>query len=122
MAKNKKETTFIDLEDLRSEYESTYLHYFQKNPMSFEKWLKKEKGIDGIISIKKIKNNMQEEIKKLIKVYEIQKREYDSMLNKYNEKGIEDLDFEETETYGVFLGKSELYENVIDDLKQIISQ
>jgi len=55
MAKNKKETTFIDLEDLRSEYESTYLHYFQNNPMSFEKWLKKEKGIDGIISIKKIK-------------------------------------------------------------------
>jgi hypothetical protein len=55
MAKNKKETTFIDLEDLRSEYESTYLHYFQNNPMSFEKWLKKEKGIDGIISIKKNK-------------------------------------------------------------------
>ncbi len=56
MAKNKKETTFIDLEDLRSEYESTHLHYFQKNSMSFEKWLKKEKGIDGIISIKKNKN------------------------------------------------------------------
>jgi hypothetical protein len=55
MAKNKKETIFIDLEDLRSEYESTHLHYFQKNPMSFEKWLKKEKGIDGIISIKKNK-------------------------------------------------------------------
>jgi succinate dehydrogenase flavin-adding protein (antitoxin of CptAB toxin-antitoxin module) len=64
---------------------------------------------------------MQEEIKKLIKVYEIQKREYDLMLDKFNEKGIEDLDFEETETYGVFLGKSELYENVIDDLKQLIS-
>ncbi len=52
MANNKKETVFIDLEDLRSEYESTYLHYFQKNPMSFEKWLKKEKGI---IFIKKSK-------------------------------------------------------------------
>ena len=52
MAKNKKETTFIDLEDLRSEYESTHLHYFQKNPMSFEKWLKKEKDI---IFIKKSK-------------------------------------------------------------------
>ena len=64
---------------------------------------------------------MQEEIKKLIKVYEIQKREYDLMLDKFNEKGIEDLDFEETETYGVFLGKSELYEKVIDDLKQLIS-
>jgi hypothetical protein len=35
----------IDLEDLRSEYESTYLSYFKQNPMSFEKWLKKEKGI-----------------------------------------------------------------------------
>ena len=64
---------------------------------------------------------MQEEIKKLIKVYEIQKREYDLMLDKINEKGIEDLDFEETETYGVVLGKSELYENVIDDIKQLIS-
>lgn len=65
--------------------------------------------------------DLKKEIKKLIKVYEIQKREYDSMLNKYNEKGIENLDFEDTENYGVFLGKSELYENVIDDLKQIIS-
>jgi hypothetical protein len=65
--------------------------------------------------------DLKKEIKKLIKVYEIQKREYDFMLDKYNEKGIEDLDFEETENYGVFLGKSELYENVIDDLKQIIS-
>ena len=64
--------------------------------------------------------DLKKEIKKLIKVYEIQKREYDSMLNKYDEKGIEDLDFEETENYGVFLGKSELYENVIDDLKELI--
>lgn len=47
----KKEETFIDLEDLRSEYESTYLSYFNQNPISFEKWLKKEKGI---IIIKKI--------------------------------------------------------------------
>lgn len=66
--------------------------------------------------------DLKKEVIKLIKVYEIQKREYDSMLDKYNEKGIEDLDFEETENYGVFLGKSELYENVIDDLKQLISQ
>lgn len=65
--------------------------------------------------------DLKKEIKNLIKVYEIQKREYDSMLDKYNEKGIEDLDFEETENYGVFLGKSELYENVIDDLKKLIS-
>ena len=44
--KKKKENIFIDLEDLRSEYESTYLNYWNKsNLMSFEKWLKKEKGI-----------------------------------------------------------------------------
>ena len=64
---------------------------------------------------------MQEQIKKLIKVYEIQKREYDLMLDEINEKGIEDLDFEETETYGVFLGKSELYADIINDLKELIS-
>ena len=65
--------------------------------------------------------DLKKEVTKLIKVYEVQKKEYDLMLNKYNEKGIENLDFEDTENYGVFLGKSELYENVIDDLKQIIS-
>jgi len=51
----KKESVFIDLEDLRSEYESTYLNYWNKsNPMSFEKWLKKEKDI--VIVKKSIKN------------------------------------------------------------------
>ena len=50
--RNKVIAKFIDLEDLRSEYESTYLHYFLNNPMSFEEWLKKEKGI---ILIKKNK-------------------------------------------------------------------
>lgn len=53
MSKKKEETILVDLEDLRSEYESTYLSYFNKdNPISFEKWLKKEKGI---ILIKKNK-------------------------------------------------------------------
>jgi hypothetical protein len=42
---NKKETRFIDLEDLRGEYESTYLSYWLQNPMTFEEWLKKEKNI-----------------------------------------------------------------------------
>lgn len=42
----KEGTKWIDLNDLRSEYESTYLSYFSKNnPITFEKWLKKEKGI-----------------------------------------------------------------------------
>jgi len=56
---NKKETKFIietscnfDLEDLRGEYESTYLSYWLQDPMTFEEWLKKEKNI---IFIKKKK-------------------------------------------------------------------
>lgn len=36
----------IDLEDLRSEYESTYLAYVKGgNYMEFEEWLEKVKGI-----------------------------------------------------------------------------
>lgn len=36
----------IDLEDLRSEYESTYLAYVKSDDyMEFEEWLKKVKGI-----------------------------------------------------------------------------
>ena len=64
--------------------------------------------------------DLKKEVTKLIKVYEIQKKSYDSMIDSLNEKGIENLDFEDTENYGVFLGKSELYENVIDDLKELI--
>ena len=47
MKKKKDILLLVDLEDLRSEYESTYLHYWNKdNPlMSFKEWLKKEKGI-----------------------------------------------------------------------------
>lgn len=36
----------IDLNELRSEYESTYLAYVKGNDyMEFEEWLKKVKGI-----------------------------------------------------------------------------
>jgi len=55
MKNNKKETTFVNLDELRSEYESTYLSYWLQNPMTFEEWLKKEKGI--ILIKKKIKTN-----------------------------------------------------------------
>ncbi len=38
----------IDLEDLRSEYESTYLHYFSNNEdyLTFKEWLYEYKNID----------------------------------------------------------------------------
>jgi len=63
--------------------------------------------------------NLKKEIEKLIEVYKIQKNGYDSMLDEM-EKKIDDLDHEGTETYGVYLGKSELYEVIIDDLKKLI--
>ncbi len=60
--------------------------------------------------------NLKKEIEKLIEVYEIQKNGYDSMLDERED----DIDYEGTETYGVYLGKSELYEVIIDDLKKLI--
>ena len=42
-----KQKIKVDLNELRSEYESTYLAYYMNNPnyMEFEEWLEKVKGI-----------------------------------------------------------------------------
>ena len=64
---------------------------------------------------------MQEQIKKLIKKYNYVLSGNQELISECKAKGLENFNFEDTETYGVFLGKSELYENVIDDLKQLIS-
>ena len=42
-----KDTIQVDLTELRSEYESTYLAYYMKqsNYMEFEEWLEKVKNI-----------------------------------------------------------------------------
>ena len=49
MAQQNENNELYDLEDLRSEYESTYLAYalFAENAdfMNFEQWLEKHKGL-----------------------------------------------------------------------------
>ena len=47
--------------------------------------------------------------------------EYTELCNTYEKNGIENLDFEETETYGVYLGKKELLEEIIPNLEKIYS-
>lgn len=47
--------------------------------------------------------------------------EYTEICNTYEKNGIENLDYEETETYGVYLGKQELLEEIIPNLERIYS-
>jgi hypothetical protein len=47
--------------------------------------------------------------------------EYTELCNTYEENGIENLDFEKTETYGFYLGKKELLEEIIPNLEKFYS-
>ena len=64
---------------------------------------------------------MQEEIKKLIKKYTYLLSGNQELISECKAKGLENFNFEDTENYGFFLGKSELCADIIDDLKQLIS-
>jgi hypothetical protein len=45
--------------------------------------------------------------------------EYRILVSVYEEKGIENLDYEETEYYGAYLGKVELLETIIEKLEKV---
>jgi hypothetical protein len=45
--------------------------------------------------------------------------EYRILVSVYEEKGIENLDYEETEYYGTYLGKVELLETIIEKLEKV---
>jgi|688.fasta_scaffold1871070_1 hypothetical protein len=47
--------------------------------------------------------------------------EYTELCNTYERQGTENLDYEETETYGVYLGKKELLEEIMPKLEKIYS-
>ena len=47
--------------------------------------------------------------------------EYTELCNTYEKNGIENLGYGETETYGVYLGKKELLEEIIPNLEKIYS-
>ena len=63
---------------------------------------------------------MQEKIKELIQKYQIEQKQYHSMVEGYENRGLENLDSEEIEYYGAYLGKWEKLSEVIIDLQNII--
>lgn len=63
---------------------------------------------------------MQEKIKELIQKYQIEQKQYHSMVEDFEKRGLENLDSEEIEYYGAYLGKWEKLSEVISDLQNII--
>jgi hypothetical protein len=58
-------------------------------------------------------------IRDLINENKRQLDEYRVLVSVYEEKGIENLDYEETEYYGAYLGKVELLETIIEKLGKV---
>jgi len=52
----------------------------------------------------------------LIKKYKKQLDEYRKLVKRYEDRGLDNLDFEDTEYYGAYLGKVEILEEIIKDL------
>jgi len=62
---------------------------------------------------------MQEQIKELIKKYNTLLSGYKELISEYEAKGLENLNFEDTEYYGAYLGKVEMIEVIIEDLQKL---
>ena len=52
-------------------------------------------------------------MKELIKELEEMKKQYESLIQPYEKRGLENLDYENTEYYGAYLGKVELCEYIL---------
>ena len=52
-------------------------------------------------------------MKELIKELEEMKKQYESLVQSYEKRGLENLDYENTEYYGAYLGKVELCEYIL---------
>jgi hypothetical protein len=52
----------------------------------------------------------------LIKKYKKQLADYRKLVKQYEDRGLDNLDFEDTEYYGAYLGKTEVLEDIIKDL------
>lgn len=46
--------------------------------------------------------------------------EYTELCNTYEKNGIENLGYDETETYGVYLGKKELLEEILEKIHSLL--
>jgi hypothetical protein len=58
-------------------------------------------------------------IKDLINENKQQLNEYRKLVSGYEKRGLENLDYEETEYYGAYLGKVELLETIIEKLEKV---
>ena len=58
-------------------------------------------------------------MKQLIKELKEQLKEYQQLVNEYEERGIDNLDYEDTEYYGVYVGKVEILNEVITKLENL---
>lgn len=56
---------------------------------------------------------------KLVKKYKTLISGYQKLISEYEAKGLENLDSEEIEYYGAYLGKVEMLEVVIEDLQKL---
>lgn len=52
----------------------------------------------------------------LIEKYKKQLADYRELVKEYEDRGLDNLDFEDTEYYGAYLGKVEILEEIIKDL------
>ena len=59
---------------------------------------------------------MSKQINELVSKYKKELADYRKLVKDYEEKGLDNLDFEDTEYYGAYLGKTEVLEEVIKDL------
>ena len=57
----------------------------------------------------------------LLKKYKTLLSGYRKLVEEYESKGLENLDSEETEYYGAYLGKVEMCEEIIRDLTMALS-
>jgi hypothetical protein len=57
-------------------------------------------------------------MKKLIAKYKKQHKEYQSLIDNFEKRGVENLNLEDTEDYGVYVGKKEILEQIIKDLTE----
>ena len=59
---------------------------------------------------------MKGQIDKLIKKYKKELEDYRKFVQDYEDKGLDNLDSEQIEYYGAYLGKTEVLEDIIKDL------
>lgn len=58
-------------------------------------------------------------MKKIIKSFKKQLAEYQGLVKEFEDKGIENLDYTDTEEYGVYKGKAEILESLIPKLESM---